>query len=523
MSIDYSLYLVTDSTTSILGQRDLVKVVEEALEGGVTIVQYRDKTSDTADLIRTAKLLHAVTQKHGVPLLINDRVDVALAINAEGVHIGQDDMDLTTARKLLGEKAIIGVTCSTISEAHTATLGGANYLGIGTMFATPTKQNTKTIIGTAGTRAILEHLAAMTELPHRVATVAIGGINASNVQRVMYQSKSTFRGLDGVAVVSAIIASHSPKDAATRLLELIKSPPPFARPLTRKIKGRTAEELIRKVQNVVKEVGIVVPVCHNMTNTVVQNFAANVAVAIGASPCMANDAGEAEDLAQLGGSLVINMGTPTPDAISNYIRAAQAYNSIGGPVLLDPVGAGGSSLRREAVQKLMAGGYYDIIKGNEFEIMVVLGLSKSQQRGVDSGKSDTSLAEKARLVKKLAARERNVVIMTGPVDVISDGDRTFLIRNGSELLGRITGSGCTLGTTVAAFAAVETGDKLLAALAGILMFEIAAEHAAARPEVNGPGTFVPAFIDVLNTIANQAEAGDSTWLATAKVEAVEAA
>ena len=142
------------------------------------------------------------------------------------------------------------------------------------------KQNTKSIIGTAGTRVILEHLAAITELPHRIATVAIGGINASNVQRVMYQSKSTFRGLDGVAVVSAIIAAQSPKDAAAHLLDLVKSPPPFARPLTGKVKGRTAEELVRKVQDIVKEVGLEMPVCHNMTNSVVQNFAANVAVAM---------------------------------------------------------------------------------------------------------------------------------------------------------------------------------------------------------------------------------------------------
>ena len=142
------------------------------------------------------------------------------------------------------------------------------------------KQNTKAIIGTAGTRAILEHLAAMTELPQRIATVAIGGINASNVQRVMYQSKSTFRGLDGVAVVSAIVAAQSPKNSAAHLLDLINSPPPFARPPSGNFKSRTVEELIRKVQGVVKEVGIVVPVCHNMTNTVVQNFAANVAVAM---------------------------------------------------------------------------------------------------------------------------------------------------------------------------------------------------------------------------------------------------
>ncbi len=124
---------------------------------GVTIVQYRDKISETADLIRTGQALHDVTEKHNVPLLINDRVDVALAIGAEGVHIGQDDMgwfktscytsdpsllitcpDLASARKLLGPQAIIGVTVSTVQEARAAAKGGANYLGIGTMFATPT-------------------------------------------------------------------------------------------------------------------------------------------------------------------------------------------------------------------------------------------------------------------------------------------------------------------------------------------------------------------------------------------------
>lgn len=91
-TVDYSLYLVTDSTPAILGQKDLVEVVTAALKGGVTIVQYRDKFSDTADLIANGRALHAVTQKYNVPLLINDRVDVALALGCEGVHIGQDDM-----------------------------------------------------------------------------------------------------------------------------------------------------------------------------------------------------------------------------------------------------------------------------------------------------------------------------------------------------------------------------------------------------------------------------------------------
>jgi thiamine-phosphate diphosphorylase/hydroxyethylthiazole kinase len=98
--VDYSLYLVTDSTPAILGNRDIVTVVEAALQGGVTIVQYRDKTSDTGVLISTAKKLHTVTQKHNVPLLINDRVDIALAVGCEGVHIGQDDMGMSSTCSL---------------------------------------------------------------------------------------------------------------------------------------------------------------------------------------------------------------------------------------------------------------------------------------------------------------------------------------------------------------------------------------------------------------------------------------
>lgn len=99
MDVDYSLYLVTDSTPAVLGNKDLVSVVSDAIHGGVTVVQYRDKTSETADLIRIAERLHIVTSKHNVPLLINDRVDVALAVGAEGVHLGQDDMSMYLSKR----------------------------------------------------------------------------------------------------------------------------------------------------------------------------------------------------------------------------------------------------------------------------------------------------------------------------------------------------------------------------------------------------------------------------------------
>lgn len=137
--VDYSLYLVTDSTLAILGAgRDLAAVVEAAVRGGVTCVQLRDKTADTGELVAAGRRLHGVCRAAGVPLLINDRVDVALAVGCEGVHVGQDDMDLATARRLLGPDAIVGVTAGNAAEVDAAVAGGADYLGIGTVFATAT-------------------------------------------------------------------------------------------------------------------------------------------------------------------------------------------------------------------------------------------------------------------------------------------------------------------------------------------------------------------------------------------------
>ena len=513
MPVDYSLYLVTDSTPAILGDKDLPTVVEAALQGGVTIVQYRDKNSDTADLIRMGQKLHAITKGFNVPLLINDHVDVAQAIGAEGVHLGQDDMDLQTARKLLGPYAIIGVTANTLLEAVLATTGGANYIGIGTVFATPTKENTKSIIGTAGVRHILRLLS---QLHHTIPTVAIGGLNASNIQRVIFQSKSPNKELDGVAVVSAIIAAADPEGAAAALCRLIDNVPPTMSPKANE--NQKVETLLSQIPSIVKKLAQTNPLCHNMTNLVVQNFAANVALSIGASPIMANYGEEAKDLAALGGALVINMGTVTPDGLLNYTSAMRAYNEVGGPILFDPVGAGATEVRRNAVKTLMSNGYFDVIKGNENELMTVSGESTTQQKGVDSGASTSEEADKVRLVKALAARERNVVLMTGKTDYLSDGDRTYAIKNGHAYLGRITGSGCTLGTTIAAFLAVHKEDRLLAALAGILMFEIAAEQSAARDDVKGPGTFVPALLDQLYRISADAAENNSEWLKAAKVE-----
>ncbi|KAM0334123.1 hypothetical protein ACHAQA_001143 [Verticillium albo-atrum] len=530
--VDYALYLVTDSTPAILGTQDLAAVVEAACQGGATIVQYREKLTDTGALVATARRLHAVTQRYGVPLLINDRVDVALAVGCEGVHIGQDDMDLATARRLLGPDAIIGVTASTAAEALTAAAGGADYLGIGTVFATSTKENSKHIIGTAGLRSILATLAR--EGHAAVRTVCIGGVNASNVQRVLYQSASTdpatAKTLDGVAVVSAIVAAKDPRAATAALLDLVRSPPPFVRGVQQPDSdaATTAESILSQVPGVIRAVATVGPLSHNMTNLVVQNIAANVALAVGASPIMANYGEEAVDLAALGGALVVNMGTVTPEGLENYVKALKAYNAVGQPIVFDPVGAGATAIRRNAVKTLLAAGYLDIIKGNEGEITTVLGEGPAkQQKGVDSSPSSLDGGARAALVRRLAARERNVVLMTGAVDYVSDGTRTFAVANGHPVLGQVTGTGCCLGTTVSAMVAAQRasggGDRLAAVVAGLLHYEIAAERAAGRGDVQGPGTFVPAFLDELARIRQMTVDGDLAWLGAAKVAVVDAA
>lgn len=441
--------------------------------------------------------------------------------------------DIATARKLLGSDKIIGISTNTVDEAITACEQGADYLGIGTVFSTQTKKNLKGIIGPEGTRHILLALSAKGHA--HVPTVCIGGINASNTPQVLFRGSPPEKPLDGIAVVSAIMAARDPEAASRQLLGLVRGSGALRSRTMSALKAATAapgtkEDVLRLVPAAIKAVHEQKPLSHNMTNLVVQNFAANVALAVGASPIMANYGEEAADLAKLGGALVINMGTVTPEGLQNYEKALRAYNAAGRPVIFDPVGAGATAVRRAAVKSILSAGYIDVIKGNESEIKTVFGSGGDDvegQRGVDSS-STLSREERARMVRALAAREEAVVVMTGKTDLVSDGARTVAIDNGHEYLGAITGTGCTLGTTISAMVAAASspsssssssggGDRLAAVVAGILLFEIAAEQAAGKSSVEGPGTFVPAFLDSLYRIRTGTAGGDVGWLAAEKL------
>lgn len=186
---DYSIYLVTDD--GCLQGRALLDCVREALEGGVTLVQYRAKKASSAEMYNEALQLKALCDSFNVPLIINDRLDIAMAVGAAGVHLGQDDLPCAAARKILGEDYIIGVSAHNPAEAVEALERGADYLGCGAVFGTATKADVKKL-GTEGLTAICREKG----LP----VVGIGGVTADNYREVRAA------GADGAAIVSGILA-----------------------------------------------------------------------------------------------------------------------------------------------------------------------------------------------------------------------------------------------------------------------------------------------------------------------------
>lgn len=186
---DYSIYLVTDD--GCLQGRALIDCVREALEGGVTLVQYRAKTASSAEMYAEALQLKALCDSFNVPLIINDRLDIAMAVGAAGVHLGQDDLPCAAARKLLGEDYIIGVSAHNPAEAKAALQSGADYLGCGAVFGTATKADVQKL-GTEGLAAICK--------AKGLPVVGIGGVTADNYREVRAA------GADGAAIVSGILA-----------------------------------------------------------------------------------------------------------------------------------------------------------------------------------------------------------------------------------------------------------------------------------------------------------------------------
>ena len=203
--IDYSIYLVTDR--DLMSTETLEEAVEQAIIGGCTLVQLREKDCSSLDFYNTAVKVKQITDKYNVPLLINDRLDIALAVDAAGVHVGQSDLPVAVVRKIIGEDKIIGISAGTLEEALKGQMDGADYLGVGAMYATGTKKNAK-ITSMEELKKIRESVS----LP----IVVIGGINKERIKEFKGM------GIDGLSIVSAIIAQKYIADATMELKTIFK-------------------------------------------------------------------------------------------------------------------------------------------------------------------------------------------------------------------------------------------------------------------------------------------------------------
>lgn len=201
--IDYSLYLVTDHRNKT--DEEFLNIIEEAIKGGTSIVQLREKTASTKDFYQLALKVKEITTRYDVPLLINDRMDIALAVDSEGVHLGQDDMPADIARKIIGDDKILGVSASTVEEAIKAQIDGADYIGSGAVFPTATKDDADSV-----SKEELKSIVDSIDIP----VVAIGGITIENAREL----KDT--GIAGFSVVSAIMSADDPKEASQKLREI---------------------------------------------------------------------------------------------------------------------------------------------------------------------------------------------------------------------------------------------------------------------------------------------------------------
>ncbi|HMO51639.1 MAG TPA: thiamine phosphate synthase [Kiritimatiellia bacterium] len=202
----FSLCLVTDR--GLCRDRLLEDVIIDALKGGVSMIQLREKSCSTRTFVRIAESVLALTRAHGVPLIINDRVDVALAVGAEGVHLGQSDLPAPMARRLLGPDKVIGLSVENVEQARAANDMDVDYLGVSPVFATPTKADAPSALGLSGLSAI--------RAVSRHVLVAIGGIHGDNAADVLRA------GADGLAVVSAICSADDPTQATRTLATRVR-------------------------------------------------------------------------------------------------------------------------------------------------------------------------------------------------------------------------------------------------------------------------------------------------------------
>lgn len=242
------------------------------------------------------------------------------------------------------------------------------------------------------------------------------------------------------------------------------------------------------------------PLIHNITNYVTVNDVANIVLAVGASPIMADDIAEAGDIASIAGALVINIGTLNACTVESMVEAGKRANQAGVPVVLDPVGAGASALRNETVARLLKEVKLTVLRGNLSEVSFIAG-EQSNTKGVDAGEADAN-NDAVAIAKKVAKQLGCVVAITGKVDTVSDGERVARIENGVAYLSKVTGTGCMTSALVGSYCGANE-DAFVASVAGIATMGMAGELSYEAHAEKGTGSFHIGIIDAVSQLDAQ--------------------
>ncbi|SNX84325.1 related to thiamine-phosphate diphosphorylase / hydroxyethylthiazole kinase [Melanopsichium pennsylvanicum] len=539
--VDYSVYLVTGREL-LPFDIDYYTSLEKCLSNGdVTVVQIREKDTETNDFLSIAQKSLVICDKYNVPMLINDNISVCLSLPERvGLHIGQEDIPVSEARRILGDKRLLGISVKNVEQARVARdQGMADYAGVGPCYGTLSKAGITEdkVIGNSGAQKIVAEL-NKDDGKRRLPCVLIGGLNQKTAARTLFGATSETNAPDGIAVISAIVGRTDSDKAAKELAHIVKKfkmglaassasslgvASSFALPNTQNKDVDYYTHAVAQLLTHHRKSTFGPPLIQTITSHVSSTMSANLALAFSSSPIMSHEAAEAADLSLVVGALVLNIGTISPASREGMYVAGTNANRNLKPVVLDPVGGGATQFRQDVVRSILNHTQVTLLKGNAAELASIAGKQDQvKSRGVDSGAGQ--LKDPVGLVKDLARKERCLVLLSGKKDYLTDGKTVITSDNGHPLMGAITGTGCALGVTVGAGLAaacnlakaqgeqqvVSLGNTLVAhgkvdllvgALTGLLAMTIASEKAALRDDVKGPGTFIPALQDELAAVS----------------------
>lgn len=441
-----NLYYICGTQDTNYDVEEFLSILEKACQAGITMFQFREKGEGSLEGMakeNLAKAAFAITRRYGVPFIINDDVDLAIRIGADGIHVGQEDESVQT----IIERAphmIIGLSIHNEDELETSgNLTGIDYIGVGPVFPTISKADAKEPIGVEG--VLNMHFISP------VPIVAIGGIHRDNVQELLALP------IPGISVISEIAKADDVEEAVHELL----------RP------SRTIISRIKKLN----------PIVLNVANTVTPQYVADAISFIGGSPIMFEDAEDGKDLAKIASAITLNMGTPSPNALAKTLTIGKVANKRNIPIVLDPVALGATKIRKSHTEKVLKKVSIDFIRGNMSEIAALLGTAWNG-KGIDAEKDSIFQKDYAATVAVAAARKTgSTIILSGETDIVTDGHTAYAITNGHPYLTVNVGSGDMLDAIIATAAGVDRSLETIAYATAILSVaaDIAIERAPGKP------------------------------------------